>query len=329
MENFMREEVSNQIINDSLDLKINVGQQKTMARTLSCLDIPYNQLAIGGSLNEGNQMFENVAKLAISAFDATCSNLINKMTLSNIESTIIKINTEYEKVNKNLEVFEMQLLDDYLDLKIKQCRLQEKILFNKKQLKEIEQTEKEIIKEQLQEEKRIQKEQDKLEKELVNLQYKFNKQLENDKIYDTELKQSIENIEERIKENEYALTHKRAGYVYVVSNDDMKDGQYKIGITRRSVEERMKELGSGASHSFGMNVHGYTYCDDCFEVESALHRYFSKQRVNQLNPRKEWFRTTLPEIQNAFKELFDINIVLEDTNNEDYLYSKQKKEQKT
>ena len=97
MENFMKEEISNQIINDSLDLKINIGQQKTMARTLGCLDIPYNQLAIGGSLNEGNQMFENVAKLAISAFDATCSNLLNKMTLSNIESTIIKINTEYEK----------------------------------------------------------------------------------------------------------------------------------------------------------------------------------------------------------------------------------------
>ena len=309
----MREEISNQIINDSLDLKINMGQQKTMARTLSCLDIPYNQLAIGGNLNEGNQMFENVAKLAISAFDATCSNLINKMTLSNIESTIIKINTEYEKVNKNLMVFEMQLLDDYLDLKIKQCRLQEKILFKKKQLKEIEQTEKEIIKEQLQE-------------ELVSLQYKFNKQLEQDEIYDTELKQHIDDIEEQIKENEYALTHNRAGYVYVVSNDDMKDGQYKIGITRRSVEERMKELGSGASHSFGMNVHGYTYCDDCFEVESALHRYFSKQRVNQLNPRKEWFRTTLPEIQNAFKELFDINIVLEETSNEDYLYSQQKKE---
>ena len=64
-------------------------------------------------------MFENVAKLAISAFDATCNNLINKMTLSNIESTIIKINTEYEKVNKNLWVFEMQLLEDYLDLKNK------------------------------------------------------------------------------------------------------------------------------------------------------------------------------------------------------------------
>lgn len=322
----MREKISNQIINDSIDLKSNIARQKELSRTLDCVKIPYNQFMIDGNLYVGNQMFENIAKLSIKTFDSLCDNHINKMTLKNIENTIIKINTEYEKINQYLEIFNIEILQNYLELKVQQCRMQERILFNKKQLKEIEQTEKEILKEQLQEEKRIQKEQDKLEKELVNLQYKFNKQLENDKIYDKELKQSIEDIEERIKENEYALTHKRAGYVYVVSNDDMKDGQYKIGITRRSVEERMKELGSGASHSFGMNVHGYTYCDDCFEVESALHRYFSKQRVNQLNPRKEWFRTTLPDIQKAFKELFDINIVLEDTSNEDYIYSQQKKE---
>lgn len=322
----MREKISNQIINDSIDLKSNIAKQKELSRTLDCVKIPYNQFMIDGSLYVGNQMFENIAKLSIKTFDSLCDNHINKMTLKNIENTIIKINIEYEKINRHLEIFNIEILQNYLELKVQQCRIQERILFNKKQLKEIEQTEKEILKEQLQEEKRIQKEQDKLEKELVNLQYKFNKQLENDKIYDKELKQSIEDIEERIKENEYALTHKRAGYVYVVSNDDMKDGQYKIGITRRSVEERMKELGSGASHSFGMNVHGYTYCDDCFEIESALHRYFSKQRVNQLNPRKEWFRTTLPDIQKAFKELFDINIVLEDTSNEDYIYSQQKKE---
>ena len=104
----------------------------------------------------------------------------------------------------------------------------------------------------------------------------------------------------------------------------MKDGQYKIGITRRTIEERMKELGSGASHSFGMNVHGYVYCDDCFEVESKLHKYFANQRINQINPRKEWFKTTLEDITKAFKTLFDIDIVLNDVSDENYLYSKEK-----
>ena len=104
----------------------------------------------------------------------------------------------------------------------------------------------------------------------------------------------------------------------------MKEGQYKIGITRRTVEERMKELGSGASHSFGMNVHGYVYCDDCFEVESKLHKHFANNRINQVNPRKEWFKTTLEDIKQAFKELFNIDIELVETADENYLYSKDK-----
>ena len=131
-------------------------------------------------------------------------------------------------------------------------------------------------------------------------------------------------MESEIEKNEYALKHNRAGYVYVVSNDDMKEGQYKIGITRRTIEERMNELGSGASHSFGMNLHGYVYCEDCFAVESMLHKHFADQRVNQVNPRKEWFKTTLQDIQQAFKELFDIDIILTDIADENYLYSKEK-----
>ena len=100
--------------------------------------------------------------------------------------------------------------------------------------------------------------------------------------------------------------------------------KYKIGITRRTVEERMKELGSGASHSFPMNVHGYVYCDDCFQVEAALHKHFSAKRVNQVNPKKEWFFSTLDEIQKAFKDVCNIDIELVDAVDESYLYSQER-----
>ena len=198
----------------------------------------------------------------------------------------------------------------------------QKKLKRKQQQKEIERTEREIIKEQLKEEKQLQKAQEKLEKEKVALQYKYNKEFEQTGIKNGNIQRDIEQLESKIEQNNYALTHKRAGYVYVVSNDDMKEGQYKIGITRRSVEERMNELGTGASHSFPMNIHGYVYCDDCFVVESALHKYFADNRVNQVNPRKEWFKTSLTEIRKAFKELFDIDIILTEVSNENYLYSK-------
>lgn len=306
------------------ELKENTELQSAMRKNYQCIDTPYNTLIINGAFKEGNLMLRSVAKLALDLFDNVCEDCINKMTITNIVNTMLKIETEYEKINKTLETYNSQIKEEYLQLKITQCSIQKDLLLYKKQQKEIEATEKEIIKEQLREEKQLQKEKERLEKERISLQYKFNKELERTGQQNEELKQNIESIEEEIKQKEYALTHNRSGYVYIVSNDDMKDGQYKIGVTRRTIEERMKELGSGASHSFGMNVHGYVYCDDCFEVESELHKHFAHRRINQVNPRKEWFKTTLNDIQRAFKELFDIDIILEDKVDENYLYSKEK-----
>lgn len=317
-------EVSEKITNKNIELKQNVAQQGECKKGLDCFDIPYNEFIINGNLNDGNSMFRSVAKIALDNFDAYCNTHINKITLNNIVETTIKIHDKYNKINDQLKIFNINLKEKYLTLKIQQSQIQEEILFYKQQQKEIEKTEKEIIKEQLKEEKQLQKTQEKLEKEKISLQYKFNKELEQTGIKNGKIQKDIDELEDEIKQNNYALTHQRAGYVYVVSNDDMKEGQYKIGITRRSVEERMNELGTGASHSFPMNIHGYVYCEDCFEVESALHKHFANNRVNQVNPRKEWFKTSLTEIKKAFKELFNIDIILTDVSNENYLYSKDK-----
>ena len=320
----MQFEISKKITSKTIELKQNIKQQSEYKKNLCCFEMPYNEFMINGSFNDGNTMFRNVAKISLDAFDAYCDTQINRITLNNISDITIKLQNKHDKINDQLSIFNITLKEEYLTLKIQQCQIQEEILFYKQQQKEIERTEKEIIKEQLKEEKQLQKAQEKLEKEKIALQYKFNKEFEQTGIKNGNIQRDIEQLESKIEQNNYALTHQRAGYVYVVSNDDMKEGQYKIGITRRSVEERMSELGTGASHSFPMNIHGYVYCEDCFEVEGALHKYFENNRVNQVNPRKEWFKTNLTEIRKAFKELFDINIVLTEVTNENYLYSKDK-----
>ena len=317
-------DITQDLIDEQNNLKENIQEQSKLCKDLECMNIPYNQLIINGTFTDGNKMLTSVAKTNLKLFNAICDNCINKLTLNNVDKTILNIQAHFNKINENLQIFDIEILEKYLALKIDQCYIQSEILFYQKKQKEIEKSEKEIIKEQLKEEKQIQKEKEKLEREKISLQYKFNKQLEQTGIKDGNLQRDIESLESQISQNEYALTHNRAGYVYVVSNDDMKDGQYKIGITRRDIQERMKELGSGASHSFGMNLHGYVYCDDCFEVETKLHQYFAKSRVNQVNPRKEWFKTTLGNIKQAFKELFDIDIILTDISDENYLYSQGK-----
>lgn len=320
----MQFEISKKITSKTIELKQNITQQSEYKKNLCCFEMPYNEFMINGSFKDGNTMFRNVAKISLDAFDAYCDTQINRITLNNISDITIKLQNKHDKINDQLSIFNITLKEEYLTLKIQQCQIQEEILFYKQQQKEIERTEKEIIKEQLKEEKQLQKAQEKLEKEKVALQYKFNKEFEQTGIKNGNIQRDIEQLDNKIEQNNYALTHQRAGYVYVVSNDDMKKGQYKIGITRRSVEERMSELGAGASHSFPMNIHGYVYCEDCFEVKSALHKYFANSRVNQVNPRKEWFKTNLTEIRKAFKELFNIDIILTEVTNENYLYSKDK-----
>ncbi len=283
---------------------------------------PYNTFAISNSLKEGNKFFDNIIKMATDVLDTRCGVLIDKLTINNLMTTINQINKRVDMLKKTLSQFDIMFTQSYIDLKEQECMICYEILLEKRKLKEIEQAEKEIIREQLREEKKLEKEKERLEREKVNKEYRFTHRTFTDNAEAMILKGEINELENRIVDVERRLKNKRCGYVYVVSNNDMKEGQYKIGITRRSVEERMKELGSGASHSFPMNVHGYVYCDDCFAVESALHRYFAKQRVNQINNKKEWFQTTLPEIKQAFKKVCDVDIELKDVTNDSYLYSK-------
>lgn len=302
----------------------NDKEQKQARLHLSCMNIPYNQLKINGNFSDGNRMFESVAELALKAYDDGCNVIISKLTIGNADKIKDQISRLFDKINKTTEPFDISIGYDYYGLKLVQADYQFELILNQKRYKEIEQAEREIIKEQLKEERKLEKEKEKLERERVQLQYQFNRKVELDNEYDEELKAKIDGLTEIIDRDEFMLKNKRCGYVYVVSNNDMKEGQYKIGITRRNVEERMKELGSGASHSFPMNVHGYVYCDDCFEVERKMHEHFSDKRVNQVNNKKEWFKTTLPEIERAFEEVCDIDIRLKDVCDENYLYSQSK-----
>ena len=302
----------------------NNQEQKRLRANFGCMEIPYDQLVIDGAFDEGNNMFDSVARLALKSYDDGCNTIIDKITIGNLEKSKDKIEKLYDKINETTAVFGIMISVEYYALKLCQAEYQFELVLNQKRLKEIEQAEKEIIKEQLKEERKLEKEKEKLERERIELQYQFNRKIELENEYDKELRAKIDGLTEIINHDDYMLKNKRCGYVYVVSNDDMKDGQYKIGITRRSVEERMKELGTGASHSFPMNVHGYVYCDDCFEVERKMHEHFSNQRVNQVNNKKEWFKTTLNEIQEAFKSVCGIDIELKDVRDENFVYSQGK-----
>ena len=92
----------------------------------------------------------------------------------------------------------------------------------------------------------------------------------------------------------------RSGYVYIISNiGSFGDNIFKIGLTRRvNPDDRIRELGD-ASVPFRYDTHAMLYSDDAPALEKALHEEFSDRRVNAANMRKEFFRVSLEEVEDA------------------------------
>ena len=90
----------------------------------------------------------------------------------------------------------------------------------------------------------------------------------------------------------------RRGHVYVISNiGSFGENVFKIGMTRRLEPlDRVKELGD-ASVPFSFDIHAMLYSEDAPTLEKELHRRFNRESVNKVNPRKEFFRTSLAEIK--------------------------------
>ncbi|MGQ0633500.1 MAG: GIY-YIG nuclease family protein [Planctomycetaceae bacterium] len=90
----------------------------------------------------------------------------------------------------------------------------------------------------------------------------------------------------------------KAGNIYVISNiGSFGNGIFKVGMTRRlEPKDRIKELGD-ASVPFPFDVHMMISCDDAPKLETALHRALHRQRLNRMNPRREFFRTDIDTIR--------------------------------
>ncbi|WP_236634630.1 GIY-YIG nuclease family protein [Exiguobacterium sp. SL-10] len=113
----------------------------------------------------------------------------------------------------------------------------------------------------------------------------------------TELEQQQSNIEEQ-KEEILKRANGKAGYVYAISNLGSFGKQvFKVGMTRRmNPQDRVDELGD-ASVPFKFDVHAMIFSDDAVGLEYQLHQELTAKRLNKVNLRKEFFVTTVEELQ--------------------------------
>lgn len=151
-----------------------------------------------------------------------------------------------------------------------------------------------------QEEQKYNTEIDKLRKQLTAAS---NEEIEalNKRILELQVQLSDMNVK---KDEISRLANGKAGYVYIISNlGSFGDNIFKIGMTRRlTPQERIDELGS-ASVPFRFDVHSFIFSNDAVSLESKLHTILNDKRVNKVNLRKEFFYSTIDELEGLVNQI--------------------------
>lgn len=254
-------------------------------------------------------------KLVLRSFNIECDFLISKVSPANFERTIKRIVDIANSLEKQMIDLRFGISEEYISLKIEECKLQYQYALLKKE--EIE--EQRRIKEQIREEQRAQKEYEReillaeheektykklLERAIEDAKYAQGKELEQAKLQVKHLKIQLAEAIKKAERAKSMAEQTKQGHVYIISNiGSFGEDIYKIGLTRRlDPMERVRELGD-ASVPFSFDVHAMIASEDAPALERALHKAFDDKRVNAVNFRKEFFHITLQEIYNKTIEL--------------------------
>lgn len=208
-----------------------------------------------------------------------------------------------------------RFLNEMEPLYIELINIEYKYYVYREQEKEEQRMIREQMKQEAAERKLLAEEKKKLEKEeeKFSIEISRNKKLleeETDQEKVRHLEERLQELEIQVKEIEdkkdeiTSLALGKAGYVYIISNlGSFGEQLFKIGMTRRmDPQERVDELGS-ASVPFKFDVHAMVFSDDAVGLEGKLHKLLSRQRVNKVNYRKEFFKTDISSLREMIEEI--------------------------
>lgn len=268
---------------------------------------------VNGSKTEGRKQTERTLKLMLRAFNGEADACVAKVTYKNVKAMEARITKAAEAISALTEIQQCFIAAEYVNLKRDELYLaheyQEKLQGEREeqrrireQMREEEAAQRELERARLEAEREAKRDEDALRK--ARAEFDKAKGTEQQKLLEriAELERRVAEDQERQRAISQAqLT--RTGHVYVISNiGSFGEDVFKIGMTRRLVpQDRIDELGD-ASVPFDFDVHAIIRTQDAPALETALHRAFSRRRINRVNERKEFFRVTLDEIAETVRK---------------------------
>ena len=265
--------------------------------------------------NRHRKELEHIASFCLAYFDVISKGIIQNAHKYDLNKSISNILNLKHTIEISLWGIGIEISQKYVDYKIEALRTKfvyeeykqrrkEEISAERERIRDEEKSQKEyerIIRQAEKDEVRTRREIDAARRKLIEEQeneVRHQELLERIRILESSL-------EEAIKRGERAISmaqQTRRGYVYIISNvGSFGENMYKIGLTRRfDPTERIDEL-SNASVPFPFDIHAIIESEDAPALETALHKAFEKQKVNQANWRKEFFHVSIDEIEKVVK----------------------------
>lgn len=264
---------------------------------------------IDGSEAKGERFQKEYASNLLIGFNSYFNSKAKSITAANFEKSIVLIEKSFEKFNKRASLLGISLSHEYLNLRLENLKCCLDLKVAKAQEKEKLRKEKAILREQEQLLAEAEKERKRLEDERKAMDIAFAKALS--EAERQEIQEKLDSIDKRIADVDYRVNNSKAGWLYVISSECLK-GMCKCGVTRRlNPTLRVRELSSSAVPT-PFRTHCFVFSDDCFELESNMHKYFDKKRVS---PNKEFFYITPEEAIDVLKNRFGCEIHFSDVEN--------------
>ena len=306
----------------SVILKLHCMDIKTLRKTYRENEKAINHILENYAARYTTKANQTIYQLMVIALRAELQNVLYNLKYEKLDQAIdhIKnITAKYLQIagagNQSIAGTLTRFIGEIEYLFIDAVKIEYNYYVKKEQARQEQLALKQQMREEAEERKALELQRKKIEQEESKYQSEIQKNIEtlatatDDKLI-ADLKAKILELQGQLsdvslkKEEISKLQNGKAGNVYIISNlGSFGENVFKIGMTRRlNPQDRVDELGS-ASVPFRFDVHSFIFSDDAVALENKLHSILNDKRVNKVNMRKEFFYSSLDELENLVNEL--------------------------
>ncbi len=308
-------------ISPSIMLKLHCMDVKDLRKAYRDNDKQINSVLEKYAARYTTKANQAIYKLMVIALRAELQNILYNLKYEKLNKAIEDVKTvtqKYLKVagdgNQSIAGTLTKFIGEIEYLFINAVKIEYNYYVKKEQARQEQLAIREQMRQEAEERKALEAERKKVEQE----EFKYHAEIEKLKTQMAEARdEELEKLNARIlelqsqladvvikKEEISNLANGKAGNVYVISNlGSFGENVFKIGMTRRlNPQDRVNELGD-ASVPFKFDVHSFIFSDNAVGLESKLHEILNEKRVNKVNRRKEFFYTTVDELEELVTQI--------------------------